>query len=134
MDDRGGHSRLLPVRTDERLNAMSPRDLRTAIAEGRWTAQMGPRSLPAPPPEWSDDRRKRLAVAIRCASLFLFYKADWQEIRKRVGMDDRLFPGGKVTKQRVAQYITRGMNFLLSRGVFEEVPSGGMDSTNRAGR
>jgi hypothetical protein len=99
---------------------MNPRELRKAIKEGRWTAARGPKSLPVPPPEWTPRRRQRLQVAIRAASLFLFYGYEWTEIRQKMAAEEKLF-AKKVSRARVQQYVDRGVQFLLTRDAFVEV-------------
>ena len=100
---------------------MTPRQLRRAIQEGRWEATVSARKLPSPPPEHGAFSRRRMAVAIRCAWLFLTHGYDWHDIVNRVGVISEQFPGGKVTRQRVSQYTDKGTQFLLGRGVFREV-------------
>ena len=100
---------------------MSPRQLRKAIIEGRWIATETAKTLPEPPPEWSEWRQKRMAVAIQCARLFIFFGYTWKEIQDRVNQasgDKPGFMGEDLSRARLQQYVKKGVDFLLDRGVF----------------
>ena len=100
---------------------MSPRQLRKAIIEGRWVATATAKTLPGPPPEWSEWRQKRMAVAIQCARLFIFFGYTWKEIQDRVNQtngDRPGFVGENLSRQRMNQYAQKGIDFLLDRGAF----------------
>lgn len=59
-------------------------------------------------------------MAIRCAMLFHVWHYEWPEIMSKVGREG-LLKTPKVTRQRVAQLVARGTDFLVSRGVFAAV-------------
>ena len=104
---------------------MSPRQLRKAIIEGRWISTETAKTLPDPPPEWSEWRQKRMAVAIQCARLFIFFGYTWKEIQDRVNQtngDRPGFVGEDLSRQRISQYTSKGCDFLLDRGVFVPKP------------
>lgn len=98
---------------------MNARDTRMAIRKGEIILTVTESSIPKPPrtiPRW---RRERLAVAIRCAGLFLFRDYTWEEIRDDIGRD-RLFEKRKPSKARVCQYINRGVQHMYVNGVFKK--------------
>lgn len=67
--------------------------------------------LPVLPPEWSEGRRAKLRLDLQCAVRFILHGDPWNVIASNVGL-------GKVSRQRVYQRITRGAQFLESRGFF----------------
>ena len=88
------------------IPARTPRELRQAIKEKRLMLGL----IPDPPPEWGSYRRSRMQVAIDCAVLFCRgYKYD--TVAKKKGLTG-------ISKQRLNQYLTKGCEFLMSRGVF----------------
>lgn len=103
---------------------LTPRALRDGLRAGTWTQK---HDLPIPPEEWSAHRRGRLDIAIRAAKLFLLHEHSYDEIQRQLRQKE-LLPY-KVQRQRVGQYIRRGHDFFLERGVFAPVPDG-----ERAGR
>jgi hypothetical protein len=108
---------------------MTPRMIRSALQRGELTA-VDPKlyrgKTPEPPPEWPEWRRNRLRVAIRAAVLFLQGKKAEQIIEslesdgmlEKQRADKR---GPVITKQRLNQYISKGMSFLVDRACFAEV-------------
>jgi hypothetical protein len=108
---------------------MTPRFLRRAIQRGEITA-VDPRiyrgKAPAPPAEYPEWRRDRMRVAIRAALLFLSGKP-WQDISRLLELEGLLNQertqkrGAVVSKARIAQYVSKGVEFLVGRGCFKEV-------------
>lgn len=107
---------------------MTPRALRSGIQAGEWTAPDATvyRRPPDPPEEWPDWRKDRMRVATRAAVLFLGGKG-WQEIGKDLEAQGLLekrrngVRGDLISRARVAQYVDKGVAFLLQRGCFEQV-------------
>ena len=94
---------------------MNARFLRDEIRNGRWAATVG--RPPAPPPEWKAWRRDRMRVSIRAAWLFLNHNKDIDSIRDVLKQDGLI--KADCSRQRIAQYVKRGTDFFLDRGLFE---------------
>jgi hypothetical protein len=99
---------------------VSPRELRSAMKHGEWTSVMSNGNLPLPPSDWPRWKRERMSVAIRCGALFIFQAKKVSEITQIIG-GEKLFDKRRPTKQRVAQYVKKGLDFMMDRGVFVAV-------------
>lgn len=95
---------------------ITPRALRDGLAAGSWILAG---KLPDPPPEWRDHRRRRMAVAVRAAKLFLVHRYSYAEVER--GLINNAMLPKPVEPQRIGQYIRKGTNFFLERGVFTPV-------------
>ena len=100
---------------------LNARQLRDAIRKGGVRAdQKMIRRPPPPPPEWQEWRRKRMQASILAASWFLQGK-DWVKIRSLL-WDRRLTESSQTSRQRISQYVRRGVLFLADRGCFSTGP------------
>ncbi len=116
------------TRETKKRSGPTPRELRSGLAAGEWTAT-DPRVYrrpPEPPPEWPAWRQNRLRAANRAGLLFLAGK-EWREIGRMLEKEGWLEierdgqRGDLISRQRVAQYIKKSIEFLLQRGCFEPV-------------
>ena len=87
---------------------MNPRDTRAAIARGELVLD---RKVPLPPPEWGEFRRERMIPAIKAAIYFCNGRTLYQ-VRAYVKLPHYL------SRQRIQQYVDKGVKFLWDRGCF----------------
>jgi hypothetical protein len=90
---------------------VSPRELRKRLESGDLTFSG---RVPAPPIEWGDVRKAQLRAATHAAFLFLIERRNWDEIRQMLQL--RHGRDGGMTRQRVYQYVIRGIEFMQQRG------------------
>ncbi len=95
---------------------ITPRKLRDALDDGSWVL-VG--KIPDPPPEWRDHRRRRMAIAVQAAKLFLVHQFTYAQVEKSL-LAKAMLPR-PVEPQRIGQYIRKGTDFFLDRGVFTPV-------------
>jgi hypothetical protein len=93
---------------------MNPRTLKGLLKTGGAGANWN--KIPYPPEEWGRFRRLRLEIAIQCALMYFRNDYDYAKIaavmsRKKWQVKDKL------TKQRISQYVAKGMLFLIDHGV-----------------
>jgi len=73
--------------------------------------------IPPPPPEWSAYRQRRMEMAMFCALLFFKEGRSIEEIKKKAP------ELSEVSKQRISQYVTKGMDFFIESEVFQGLPN-----------
>jgi hypothetical protein len=95
---------------------MSARELRNAIKEGRYTRKY--MKAPDPPEQLSAGRKHRMNVSIAAAILFISQGKTADQILVILNSKNVV---GKVTKQRVSQYVNKGVEYLLDKGMYGPV-------------
>ena len=92
---------------------MNARKLKSELQKGSWVkAYLKP---PLPPEEWSAHKQERMQVAIACTIMHIVGGKELDEIADHFSKKGVM---GKVTKQRISQYVSRGIPFLIDRGMF----------------